>query len=128
MTPAERNSLMADVLEEVADLMNAASGRPFELEAPVALLALRMRDKSRERAQALRSTPERANLADAGAEQPAGGQSLFVAKYYDRTPTFERSPEAEAVIAAARRLDAGDHCYITLREALAALDRKGGVT
>jgi hypothetical protein len=105
MTPTDRNSLLADVLEEVA--LAAESWGHLEVNL-------------RKRAQALRSTPERA-------EQPAGGLELFT-QHGDISPRFAyyRSPEAEAVIAALMPLrdNLRKDGYRGLVGLINALDRK----
>jgi hypothetical protein len=102
----DRNSLMADMLEELAGL----------IEVPHPYRAARFR----RRAEALRSTPERA-------EQPAGGLELFT-QHGDISPRFAyyRSPEAEAVIAALMPLrdNLRKDGYRGLVGLINALDRK----
>jgi hypothetical protein len=114
MTPTDRNSLLADVLEEVA--LAAESWGHLEVNL-------------RKRAQALRSTPERA-------EQPAGGLELYVkvpiplagASVIPAKDSwhYERSPEAEAVIAALMPLrdNLRKDGYRGLVGLINALDRK----
>ena len=127
MTPSSRNSLMADVLDEVAHAAEIHNS-PWLAELLKA------------RAKALRSTLERA-------EQPAGGLLPLYIWRNETDGECERSPEAEAVIAAARKWhDADDqvrraHAFdggqsadfgtleqaqLDMSDALAALDRKTG--
>jgi hypothetical protein len=127
MTPTDRNSLLADVLEEVA--LAAESWGHLEVNL-------------RKRAQALRSTPERAEqrrefedvpslhgvVRDhfSKAEQPAGGLVLYVAEFCGATGKYQRSPEAEAVIAALMPLrdNLRKDGYRGLVGLINALDRK----
>jgi hypothetical protein len=124
---SSRNSLMADVLDEIADVLDH---KPAGDDSAPHLRA---------RARALRSTPERANLADAliagqrEAEQPAGGLRLYTQHHVipDFSFTYERSHEAEAVIDAIRgaRRALVDDGYGYIVTMLDALDRKHrGVT
>jgi hypothetical protein len=104
----DRNSLMADVLDEVAGCV---------------MDDRRFRARLNDRIRALRSTPERA-------EQPAVDTWLYVWRKHPLS-LYERSPEAEAVIAALMPLrdNLAKDGYQGLVTLIDALDRKHrGVT
>jgi hypothetical protein len=122
-TPSERNEIKAEVLEELASVVDGTINKRT-LPTEQWHLQVVMRDHLRERAQSLRQSP----VPTAEGKVELYRQVLRNTDSYVRsTVSYERDTAAEAVIEAARGvLDGDSEGAINLQDALSSFDSSRG--